>query len=70
MRNRQTTRKENILSDLSNELKDGFSTLRQKREPTKFECGMLGALGATVVLGFLFWLGVQLSMLNLMVHLG
>jgi hypothetical protein len=70
MRNRQTARKENILSDLSNDLKDGFSTLRQRREPTKLECGMLGALAATVVLGSLFWLGVQLSVLNLLVHLG
>jgi hypothetical protein len=70
MRNRQTTRKENILSDLSNDLKDGFSTLRQRREPTKLECGMLGALGATIVLGVLFWIGTQLSILNLIVHLG
>jgi hypothetical protein len=58
------------LSDLSNDLKAGLSTLRQKREPTKLECGMLGALTATIVLGVLFWIGVQLSVLNLMVHLG
>ena len=70
MRNGQTSPKENILSDLSNDLKDGFSTLRQRREPTKLECGLLGALSATVVLGILFWIGTQLSILNLMVHLG
>jgi len=58
------------LSGLSNDLKDGLSTLHQKREPTKLECGLLGALTATVVLGVLFWIGVQLSILNLMVHLG
>ena len=58
------------MSDLSNDLKDGLSTLYQKREPTKLECGLLGALTATVVLGVLFWIGVQLSILNLMVHLG
>jgi hypothetical protein len=69
MRNRQTSRKENILSDLSSGLKDGLSTLQQKREPTKLECGLLGALTATVVLGVLFWIGTQLSILNLMVHL-
>jgi hypothetical protein len=69
MRNRQTSRKENILSDLSSELKDRLSTLHQKREPTKLECGLLGALTATVVLGVLFWIGTQLSILNLMVHL-
>jgi hypothetical protein len=70
MRNRQTSRKENILSDLSSDLKGGSSTLHQRREPTKLECGLLGALTATVVLGVLFWVGVQLSILNLMVHLG
>jgi hypothetical protein len=69
MRNRQTSRKENILSDLSSGLKDGLSTLQKKREPTKLECGLLGALTATVVLGVLFWIGTQLSILNLMVHL-
>jgi hypothetical protein len=58
------------LSDLSSDRKDGLSTLRQRREPTKLECGLLGALTATIVLGILFWMGVQLSILNLMVHLG
>jgi hypothetical protein len=57
------------LSDLSTDLKDGLSALRQRREPTKLECGLLGALAATIVWAVLFWLGVQLSMLNFMVHL-
>jgi hypothetical protein len=57
------------LSDLSTGLKDRLSTLRQSREPTKLECGMLGALVATIVWAVIFWLGVQLSMLNFMVHL-
>jgi hypothetical protein len=57
------------LSDLSTDLKDGVSALRQTREPTKLECGMLGALAATIVWAVLFWLGVQLSLLNFMVHL-
>jgi hypothetical protein len=48
---------------------DGSAAWRQKREPTKLECGLLGALSATIVLALLFWLGVQLSVLNLLVHL-
>ena len=43
--------------------------MRQRREPTKLECGMLGALAATIVWAVLFWLGIQLSVLNLLVHL-
>ena len=35
-----------------------------KREPTKLECGLLGALLASIVLAFLFWLGIELSMLT------
>jgi hypothetical protein len=42
---------------------------RQQREPTKLECGMLGALCATVVLAVLFWLGFQFSILQLMVQI-
>jgi len=61
--------KENFLSDLSTDVKDGVSALRQRREPTKLECGMLGALAATIVWAVLFWLGIQLSVLNLLVHL-
>ena len=58
------------MSDLSTDVKDGVSALREKREPTKLECGMLGALAATIVWAVLFWLGLQLSMLNFMVLLG
>ena len=49
-------------------LKDGIAAGRRKREPTKLECGLLGALSATIGLGFLFWLGVQLSILRLIVQ--
>ena len=48
---------------------DGSSVWRQRREPTKLECGLLGALSATIVLALLFWLGVQLSLLSLIVHI-
>lgn len=47
-------------------LEDGF--LRQY-EPTKLECGLFGALSATSVLGVLFWLGVQLSLHQLIIQL-
>ena len=40
-----------------------------QREPTKLECGMLGALCATIVLAVLFWLGFQFSILQLMVQI-
>jgi len=40
---------------------------RQQREPTKLECGLLGALLASTVLAFLFWLGIELSMLTLII---
>jgi hypothetical protein len=48
---------------------DGSAAWRQKREPTKLECGLLGALSATIVLAILFWLGTQLSVLSLIVHI-
>ena len=48
-------------------LKDGVSASRLKREPTKLECGLLGALLASIVLAFLFWLGIELSMLILII---
>jgi hypothetical protein len=47
--------------------KDGASAWQQKREPTKLECGLLGALLASITLAFLFWLGIQLSMLTLII---
>jgi hypothetical protein len=48
-------------------LKDGVSAARQKREPTKLECGLLGALLASTVLALMFGLGIQLSMLTLLI---
>jgi hypothetical protein len=47
--------------------KDGLSAWQQKREPTKLECGILGALLASTVLAFMFWLGIQLSMLTIII---
>ena len=44
----------------------GLSAGLQKREPTKLECGLIGALLASIVLSFFFWLGLQLSLLQLM----
>jgi len=49
-------------------LRDGFSAWRQTREPTKLECGLLGALLASIVLAFLFWLGIELSMLTIIIR--
>jgi len=57
------------MPDFPADLKDEVSAWRQKREPTKLEAGLLGALCATIALGFLLWLGVQLSILNFMVHI-
>ena len=47
--------------------KDGTSAWRQQREPTKLECGLLGALLASIVLALLFWLGIELSILILII---
>jgi len=47
--------------------KDGTSAWRQQREPTKLESGILGALLASIVLAFLFWLGIELSMLSIII---
>jgi hypothetical protein len=57
------------MADYPADFKGEVSTWRQRREPTKLECGMLGALSATIVLGFLFWLGVELSILRLIVQI-
>jgi len=54
------------MADFSPDLTD--RTTRQ-REPTKLECGLLGALSATVVLGTLFWLGIQFSFLKLIIQI-
>ncbi len=48
-------------------LTGGVSAWQQKREPTKLECGLLGALLASIVLAFFFWLGIQLSMLTIII---
>jgi hypothetical protein len=55
---------ENVMPDFAAVLQAGVSASRQKREPTKLECGLLGALLATIVLSFFFWLGIQLSVLT------
>ena len=55
------------MPDFAAVFKDGFSASRQKREPTKLECGLLGALLASTVLAFLFWLGIELSMLTIVI---
>jgi hypothetical protein len=39
-----------------------------QREPTKLECGLLGALLASIVLAFFFWLGIELSLLTLIIR--
>jgi len=50
------------MPDFAAVFKDGVSASRQKREPTKLECGLLGTLLASVALAFLFWLGIELSL--------
>jgi hypothetical protein len=54
------------MSDFSAGLKDRAT---RQREPTKLECGLLGALGATIVLAVLFWLGIQFSLLQLIIQI-
>ena len=41
----------------------------RQRQPTKLECGLFGALSATIVLGILFWLGIQFSFLKLIIQI-
>jgi hypothetical protein len=55
------------MPDIATVLKDGASAGQQQREPTKLECGLLGALLASIVLAFFFWLGLQLSILSLII---
>jgi len=54
------------MPDFSADLKDEAP---RQREPTKLECGLLGALTATIFLSFLFWLGIQFSFLKLLVQI-
>ena len=56
------------MADFTAALERGVSAGHQKREPTKLECGLLGALLASIVLAFLFWLGLQLSVLSLIIR--
>jgi hypothetical protein len=62
------------MSNVSADFKDQVSAdlkdqAKPQREATKLECGLLGALCATVVLAVLFWLGFQFSILQLMVQI-
>ena len=54
--------------DFSAVLRDGASASRQRREPTKLECGLLGALLASIALAFLFWLSIQLTLITLFIR--
>jgi len=54
------------MPDFSADLKDEAP---RQREPTKLECGLIGALTATIFLSFLFWLGIQFSFLKLLVQI-
>ena len=55
------------MPDFAAVFKEGLSGWQQQREPTKLECGLLGALLASMALGFLFWLSMELSMLSLVI---
>jgi len=57
-----------VMSDFSAAEEGKISAGRQNREPTKLECGLLGALLASIVLSFFFWLAVQLSILTLIIR--
>ena len=50
------------MSDFSTDVKDA---LTQQRELTKLECGLLGALLATIFLGILVWLPVEFAVAQL-----
>jgi hypothetical protein len=41
------------------------SRLATEARADKLECGLFGALLASTVLAFMFWLGIELSMLTL-----
>jgi hypothetical protein len=55
------------MPDFAAAFKDGISASRQKREPTKLECGLLGALLASTVLALMFGLGIELSVLTIII---
>jgi hypothetical protein len=56
-----------VMPDFPALFQSGLAAGQQKREPTKLECGMIGALLTTIVLAFFFWLGLQLSLLQLII---
>jgi hypothetical protein len=56
------------MSDFTAVLRNGVSASQQKREPTKLECGLLGALFASIALAFLFWLSIQLSLITMFIR--
>jgi hypothetical protein len=56
------------MSDFTAVLRKGASASQQKREPTKLECGLLGALFASIALAFLFWLSIQLSLITMFIR--
>jgi hypothetical protein len=55
------------MRDFSAVLSGWASDGQKQREPTKLECGLLGALLASIALAFLFCLGIQLSVLTLVI---
>jgi hypothetical protein len=55
------------MPDLAAVLQARVSASRQKREPTKLECGLLGALLASTVLALMFGLGIELSFLMIII---
>jgi hypothetical protein len=66
MRNDADNCEASVMSDISADFKD---QAKPQRQPTKLECGLLGALCATIVLSALFWLAIQFSLLQLMVQI-
>ena len=54
------------MSDVSTDFKD---QVKPQRQPTKLECGLLGALCATIVLAVLFRMLFQFSVLQFMIQI-
>jgi hypothetical protein len=54
------------MSDFSADFKDRAT---RQRQPSKLECGLLGALCATIILAVLFWIGIQFSVLQLVIQI-
>jgi hypothetical protein len=70
--NSQAISKESIMADYPAPHNDGIAAWWQRqhseRELTKLECGLLGALSASMVLVLLLWLGSQLSIIALSIQ--